>query len=127
MSIFSTYSAGENRVTASIQAVLQSLSLGRIERLIGALLEQSEFSLVNFQNQVSKGAPGVPDAEISSSCRILIETKIKQGKAGEDQLRRHLKRLDRASEKELRLLVLTPDQVQPPVIDRINDDRIVWA
>lgn len=49
--IFSTYSTGENRVTASIIAVLQSLSLSRIETLLGALLEQSEFELVRFQNQ----------------------------------------------------------------------------
>jgi hypothetical protein len=31
MSIFSTYSQGENRVTASVIAVLQSLSLSRME------------------------------------------------------------------------------------------------
>ena len=37
--IFSSYKTGENRVTASILAVLQSLSLGRLNRLIGALLE----------------------------------------------------------------------------------------
>jgi hypothetical protein len=49
-SIFSTYSTGENRVTASILAVLKSLSLNRIERLLGALLEQSAFELVRFQN-----------------------------------------------------------------------------
>jgi len=35
-SLFSTYSPGENRVTASILAVLRSLSLGRIERMLGA-------------------------------------------------------------------------------------------
>jgi len=61
-SIFSTYSTGENRVTASILAVLKSLSLGRIERLLGALLEQSEFQLVRFENQPSRGGKGVPDA-----------------------------------------------------------------
>lgn len=33
-SIFSTCSTGENRVTASFRAVLQLLSLGRIERKI---------------------------------------------------------------------------------------------
>ena len=36
-SIFSTYRTGENRVTASILAVLRSLALHRIERLLGAL------------------------------------------------------------------------------------------
>ena len=76
-SIFSTYRAGENRVTASILAVLRSLSLGRCQRILAALLEQSEFELVRFQNQPAKGSIGVPDAEISSSFRILVETKIK--------------------------------------------------
>ena len=45
MSIFSTYSTGENRVTASFLAVLRSLSLDRMQRILGALLEQSEFEL----------------------------------------------------------------------------------
>ncbi len=42
-------------LTASLLAVLGSLSLGRIERLLAAMLEQSEFELVRFQNQPSKG------------------------------------------------------------------------
>ena len=62
MSIFSTHSTGENRVTASIIAVLKSLSLPRIERLLGALLEQPEFELVRFQNQPSRGGAGAYNA-----------------------------------------------------------------
>ena len=77
-SIFSTYSTGENRVTASFLAVLRSLSLDRIQRLLGALLEQSEFELVRFENQPSKGGSGVPDAIIQSSIRLLIETKTER-------------------------------------------------
>ncbi|QDT70979.1 hypothetical protein [Lacipirellula limnantheis] len=65
--IFSSYSTGENRVTASLLAVLQSLSLGRMNRLLGALLEMPEFELVRFQNQPSKGSAGVPDAIVLSS------------------------------------------------------------
>src|SRR5688572_29660118 len=45
--LFSTYSTGENRVTASILAVLQSLSLRRTERILGALMERLEFELVH--------------------------------------------------------------------------------
>jgi hypothetical protein len=125
--LFSTYSTGENRVTASILAVLRSLSLDRMQRLIGALLEQSEFELVEFQNQPSKGGKGVPDAEIYSSCRLLLETKIKRGMVFEDQLQRHLERLNESQESIRRLLVLTPDDNCPSVVDNISDDRLVWA
>jgi hypothetical protein len=39
------------------------------------LLEQSEFELIRFENQPSKGGVGVPDAIIQSSIRLLLETK----------------------------------------------------
>jgi len=126
-SIFSTYHTGENRVTASILAVLRSLSLGRCERILAALLEQSEFELVRFENQPSKGSPGVPDAEISSSFRILIETKIKQNAVDQAQLTRHLERFMATSEQTQRLLVLTPDSQPPDVVAEMKDRRVGWA
>ncbi len=126
-SIFSTYSTGENRVTASILAVLRSLSLDRIQRLLGALLEQSEFELVRFENQPSKGGKGIPDAIIHSSARLLIETKIVRNGVGVDQISRHLKRLDDATEAQCVLLVVTPDDFRPQAIDGLNDDRVAWA
>ena len=71
--IFSTYFQGENRVTSSIMAVIRSLSLDLIERILGALLEQSELEFVRFENQPSKGGDGVPDAVIQSSFRLLVD------------------------------------------------------
>ena len=97
-SIFSTYSTGENRVTASCLVVLRSLSIDRMERLHGALLEQSEFQLIRSENQPSKGAAGVPDAIIQSSLRLLIKTTTQRNTVRRDQLVRHLKRLDEATE-----------------------------
>lgn len=126
-SIFSTYSQGENRVTASFLAVLRSLSLSRIHRLLGALLEQSEFELVQFANQPSKGGRGVPDAVILSSVRLLVETKIERNTVDAEQLRRHLERLDGANESITSLLVLTPDDARPAQIDEIADERVAWA
>lgn len=126
-SIFSTYSTGENRVTASIVAVLRSLSLSRIERLLGALLQDAELEVVRMQNQPSKGRAGVPDAEIASSFRVLIETKTKRGAVRAAQLQRHLERLDQTEEATRRLLVLTPDDVKPGEVEAIDDDRLVWA
>ena len=125
-SIFSTYSTGENRVTASLLAVVRSLSLDRIQRLLGALLEQAEFELVRFENQPSKGGKGVPDAIIHASIRLLIETKIERNSVNLPQLQRHLDRLDKANEATRLLLVITPDDVQPEILSSLQDKRVVW-
>ncbi|MBA3485533.1 MAG: hypothetical protein H0T51_27380 [Pirellulales bacterium] len=108
-------------------AVLQSLSLGRMNRLIGALLESPEFELVRFQNQPSKGSEGVPDAVVFSSCRLLIETKTTPNQVRAPQLSRHLVRLNQGSEAARVLLVLTPDGSAPKPIQELDDPRIVWA
>ncbi len=126
-SIFSTYSTGENRVTASFLAVLRALSLDRMQRLLGNLMEQSDFELIRFENQPSKGGAGVPDALIHSSIRLLVETKIARNTVNLPQLKRHLARLDEASEATALLLVLTPDDSRPQEIDATKDQRVVWA
>lgn len=126
-SIFSTYRAGENRVTASILAVLRSLALHRIERLLGALMERSEFELVSFDNQAAKGGMGVPDASITASCRLLVETKIERNAVRGDQIQRYLERLDTASEADKVLLVLTPDSRSPAALTEVKDPRVAWA
>ena len=125
--IFSTYSTGENRVTASVLAVLKSLSIERMERLLGALLEQSEFQLISFENQPSKGAAGVPDAMILSSCRLLIETKIIRNSIRKEQIQRHLDRLDLAKENTQALLIITPDDHIPSILSTFNDKRLIWT
>jgi len=125
--IFSTYSQGENRATASCLAVLRSLSLDRIQRLLGALLEQSEFELIRFENQPSKGGEGVPDAIIQSSIRLLLETKTERDGVNLPQIKRHLARLNEATESTALLLVLTPDDARPSVLEKINDERVVWT
>ena len=108
-------------------AVIRSLSLDRVQRLLGALLEQSEFELVRFENQVAKGGKGVPDAMIQSSCRILIETKTARNAVDLEQINRHLERLKDATEVTKVLLVITPDENRPPVLDTLKDERIAWA
>lgn len=126
-SIFSTYSTGENRVTASFLAVLRSLSLDRMQRLIGSLLEQSEFELIRFENQPSKGGSGVPDAIIQSSLRLLLETKTERDAIRLPQIMRHLERLNEATEAVAILLVLTPDDVRPAELAKLNDARVAWT
>lgn len=126
-SIFSTYRTGENRVTASILAVLRSIALTRIERLLGAMLGESEFELVSFNNQLSAGGAGVPDATIASSCKILIETKTEPSAVSKKQIERHLARFEENPASLQRLLVLTPDVSLPSIINDLEDDRVVWA
>jgi hypothetical protein len=127
-SIFSTYSTGENRVTASFLAVIRSLSLDRIQRLLGALLEQSEFELVRFENQPAKGGKSsVPDAIIQSSIRLFIETKITRNAVNLQQIKCHLERLNEVTEATALVLVITPDDVRPSVLESLNDRRVAWA
>ena len=126
-SIFSTYSTGENRVTASFLAVLRCLSLERMSRLLGSLLEEAKFEMIHFENQPSKGGTGVPDAIIQSSIRLLLETKIERNAVNLPQLKRHLERLDKSTEETALLLVLTPDDDRPTILDKLNDARFAWA
>ncbi len=126
MALFSTYATRENRVTAAVLAALRSLSVHRIEHIVGALLEQSDFELIRFEEQ-AKGSESVPDAQIVSSCRLLIETKCERNSLREQQLRGHLSILDGVSEGVAKLLTLTPDESRPKLIDEINDERVVWA
>ena len=125
--IFSTYSQGENRVTSSILAVIRSLSLDRIERILGALLEQSELKFVRFDNQPSKGCVGVPDAIIQSSFRLPVETKTERDGLNRPQLERHLASLSEAKEQSTWLLILTPDDDRPALVEDLGDERVVWA
>lgn len=122
-SIFSTYSTGENRVTSSILAVLRCLALPRIEAILGALVGDVDFELVRFENQPGQGGEGVPDGEIVSSCRILLETKRVRNDLKRDQLQRHINRLTSETEK---VLVLTPDDHEPSLIAEMKDKRLVW-
>jgi hypothetical protein len=125
--IFSIYATPENRVTASIVAVLQSLTLSRIDRLLNALLQSTDFTLVEFENQIAGEGNSVPDARIRSNSCILLETKVVRGAVNKGQLLKHLTRLGKGDETIGRLLVLTPDEHQPIEIDQIQDARIAWA
>jgi hypothetical protein len=98
-----------------------------MSRLLGSLLEQSEFELIHFENQPSKDGTGVPDAIIQSSLRLLLETKTERNAVNLPQLQRHLARLESASEKTSILLVLTPDDTRPSILDKLNDARCAWA
>ena len=119
--LFSTYRQGENRITATLLAVLQRLTLANIDRILQGILGETTFQLVSFDNQV-KGQRSVPDARISGAPAVWIETKtVRRGK-DQEQLERHLRNL----EKEDKLVLLTPDDVQPQIVTSIGDRRLIW-
>ena len=116
--LFSTYRQGENRVTATLLAVLQRLSLPNIDRILRTLIGEAAFSLVSFENQ-PKGERSTPDARIRMGPAIWIETKTASNAVRSEQIRRHLESL-RDGE---RLLLLTPDDNQPGDFE----NRVIWS
>lgn len=126
-SLFSQYSQGENRVTASILAVLKSLAIPRTERLLQGLIGDSSKDLIQFSNQPRGDSGSVPDARISANFRIDIETKVKVNSVNEGQVLKHLDDLRNAKESRRLLVVLTPDSTKPGCFDGIEDERLLWC
>ena len=127
--LFSTYSQGENRVTATLLAVFERLSFAIVEQILQAVMEEPETTLVSFQNQPA-GPKSVPDARIFASFSYWIETKTARDAVRLSQVRNHLEALDHAGygpAETKRLLVLTPDAHMPAGLQRIGDDRVVWS
>ena len=127
--LFSTYSQGENRVTATFIAVLQRLSLPIMDRILGELLGEQEenFNLVTFVNQ-PQGIESTPDAKIDTGHGVWFETKIEPNSVSLDQVRRHMKSVG----TDEKLVVLTPDDEKPAALDSTKlrgtyRNRIVWA
>lgn len=124
--LFSTYTQGENRVTSTVIAVLEHVNNQLAEDILEALTDESDLSLVGFDNQVT-GVASVPDAAIKSSTALWFETKTNRGAVDREQLEHHLKALDEDEAELQRLIVLTPDEQIPNEVDDIEDERIVWV
>jgi hypothetical protein len=128
--LFSTYRAGENRVTGSMIAVFERIEPGVLERLLASVTGESTLEFVSFANQVgSSDAQGVPDAVISASFRYLFEVKTTRNAIRDStQLDRHLTRLhSEGTYADRRLFVVTPDATEPPVIrDTQRPESVIW-
>jgi hypothetical protein len=72
--LFSTYTQGENRVTTTVMAVLEHVNNQLAEDILEVLTDESDLSLVSFDNQVT-GVDSVPDVAIKSSTALWFETK----------------------------------------------------
>lgn len=124
--LFSTYRQGENRVTSTIMAVFEHISNALTEDILGVLFDESDLSLLSFDNQVV-GVESVPDAAIRSSVSVWFETKTKRDAVNQDQLERHLTELERDGAELQRLVVLTPDDQLPREVKGASDERLVWV
>ncbi len=133
--IFSTYRQGENRVTSSIINVLRRMPIVVVEELLQGLFDPSgSVQHYTFTNQVKgkgtnqvKGNNSVPDAEISSSFRYLIETKTVRGSNDKEQLENHLELLNGEGPKtNKKLLFLTPDEKRPELGGLDDGNMLVW-
>ena len=123
--LFSSYRTGENRVTASIMAVLERIDLGVVERLLSAATGEANLPLVSFENQVAAKDGSVPDAGISANFRYLFEVKTTAQAVNTKQLEEHLAHLDGSFGDE-RLFVLTPDAEEPSVVTQLDERRLTW-
>jgi hypothetical protein len=124
--LFSSYRTGENRVTASILAVLERVDLAVVESLLSAAIGEATLPFVAFENQIAtKDRAGVPDAGITANFRYLFEVKTSTRAVDANQLSRHLQRLDGSFDNE-RLFVLTPDSAEPEVFASLHQPKLTW-
>lgn len=124
--LFSTYTQGENRVTSTVIAVLENINNQLAEDVLEALTDESDLSLVSFDNQVT-GVDSVPDAAIRSSTALWFETKTSRNSVDKQQLKNHLKELEKDEADLQRLIVLTPDERIPNEVAEIGDERTIWV
>jgi hypothetical protein len=125
--IFSRYSQGENRVTATILAVFEKLSFALVERILQILSGEQNLGLMKFENQV-KTSQSVPDARIQASFAYWIETKTKRDAISVSQLKNHLDALKREKNIERKiLLLLSPDRECPKKVKQLHSKFLVWV
>jgi hypothetical protein len=124
--LFSTYTHGENRVTSTTLAVLERIHNRLTEDILESLVDESDLSLVGFENQVP-GPNSVPDGAITASTALWFETKTERNSVEEQQLRDHLDALEEGTTGLQRLITLTPDADRPSEVAQIDDQRLVWA
>jgi hypothetical protein len=131
--LFSTYKQGENRVTASLLAVLERLGISLTERILAGLLEEPELSLVTFTALPTTPGVGNPDGEIKASFHYLFEVKTARGAlssaAAVDLKVAYKEKL--SGDDRTGLIILTPDSGCPPplaaVINEPQGHRISWV
>src|SRR3989344_5748933 len=129
VNIFRHYSQAENRYTNGLISLLKIGSKIDKDTLneFGLLADISLSKKMDFR--VLREFEGTADAEIFDNDSImLIETKIHSGTLRGEQIKRHLKILDRYNQKNKRLILLTPDSANSYYISqfiKISPKKIV--
>jgi hypothetical protein len=112
LNIFTCYEQEENRFTNGLVSLLELSKEGRtplIKSFLKPLLDLPLKGPIG-KFRVLRGFDGTADAELSGrDCCIRLETKIQSGTLREDQVREHLKQLERSPQALKVLLLLTPD------------------
>lgn len=112
VNIFERYEQRENDYTNGLISLLSLSPLGN-QQLLAQLLNErldlpGNYKPTNYK--VLRGIDGYADGEISASdFYVLFETKIISGTLREDQIRRHLQKLDEQVPVRRYLILLTPD------------------
>jgi len=91
--VFSTYTQDKTRGISIVIAVLEHINNQLAEDILEALTDESDLSLVSFDNQVT-GVDSMPDAAIKSSTAPWFETKTSQDAVDQTQLESHLYALE---------------------------------
>jgi hypothetical protein len=108
-----------------MMAVFQRLELSLLERLLGAVTQETALQLVAFVNQPVGAGDSIPDARMSARFDYWFETKTVPNALGPAQLSEHYKNLTAGARHE-RLFIVTPDPERPAVFADFDDDRVIW-
>lgn len=109
-------------------AVLSSLSIDNMQKLVGSLIGKSELELIHFTNQPANTkdlSHSIPDAEISGDFKILIETKLSPNKVSVEQIEKHLKII--GNKPNYYLIILTPNKEVSGNIKSLVRDQVIWV
>jgi hypothetical protein len=108
-----------------MMAVFQRLELSLLERLLGAVTQESALQLVAFVNQPTGAGDSVPDARVSAHFDYWFEIKTVPNALTAKQLSEHYKNLTDGAKHE-RLFFVTPDAERPAILGAFDDDRVIW-
>jgi hypothetical protein len=127
--IFSSYSQGENRVSSSILAVLARIELRLVEELLQRMAGGDPIELVRISPQFTRKGVGdsVPDGGIMASAQVLFEFKVVPNSLTAKQLRGHCGHFSHPSVQPCWLIAVTPDQLQPEVVDTVDAELAAAA
>ena len=112
--IFSRYSQGENRVTASITAVLRVLSLPAFSYVVEGFFSEANTDLIMITDQPSRNGKGIPDAIIASSFMVIVEAKMPGNGFNRKQMEGHANRLRVDESHSKRVLIFLTDKDDEP-------------